>query len=173
MASKKLTFRVFKIESEKLSKTGLDLIKELRDRMVNSDIESRIISIREGSDDNEVLSFSKYVCTPGSEYFYGVIMRLKPAKELQALPDNFLKMNSLNEDELLELKEIEGKVICSSLYHFFIKGNILITDLQQINPISCFSNYLNKLLLGSSYIFYPYIVAENLKLKDESTLKSG
>ena len=98
------------------------------------------------------------------------MLRLKPAKEFRALPDNFEQLVELPETDLLELQEIEGKTICSNLYHFMIRGKYLITDLSQIQTITGFQKYLSKLLVNRTYGFAPYLMRKDLKLKDVSTV---
>ena len=64
------------------------------------------------------------------------------------------------------MEEVEGKMICSSLYHFLIMGKYLITDLPQIQTISGFQKYINKFLCNRTYGFTPYLIQSDLKLND-------
>lgn len=86
------------------------------------------------------------------------------------MPDNFEQLAELPEADLLELQEVEGKTICSNLYHFMIRGKYLITDLPQIQTITGFQKYLSKLLVNRIYGFAPYLMRKDLKLKDVSTV---
>ena len=135
-------------------------------------MERRLISVKEGDDSEKDLlgAFAPTSNVENAEYLYGVMMRLKPAKEFRALPDNFEQLMELPEAYLLELQEVEGKTICINLYHFMIRGKYLITDLPQIQTITGFQKYLSKLLVNRTYGFAPYLMRKDLKLKDVRTV---
>lgn len=172
MAKKNVTYRVFVIKNEELTYDATDLKDVLRTKLANSNVERRLIPVKEGDDSEKDLlgAFAPASNVEGAEYVYGVMMRLKPAKEFRALPDNFEQLVELPETDLLELQEIEGKTICSNLYHFMIRGKYLITDLSQIQTITGFQKYLSKLLVNRTYGFAPYLMRKDLKLKDVSTV---
>ena len=169
MAKKNVTYRVFVIKNEELTNDAFDLKDVLRAKLANSNVERRLIPVKDDDDSEKDLlgSFAPASGT-GSDtaWIYGVMMRLKPAKEFKKLPDNFEQLTELNETELLELEEIEGKMICSSLYHFLIMGKYLITDLPQIHTISGFQKYINRFLGNRTYGFTPYLIQSDLKLND-------
>lgn len=169
MARKNVTFRVFEIKNEELTNDATDLKDVLRAKLANSNVERRLIPVKNDEDSEKDLlgSFAPATGTePNTTWVYGVMMRLKPAKEFKKLPDNFEQLIELNESELLELEEVEGKMICSSLYHFLIMDKYLITDLPQIQTISGFQRYLNRLLVDRAYGFTPYLLHSDLKLND-------
>ncbi len=172
MAKKNVTYRVFIIKNEELTHDATDLKDVLRTKLANSNVERRLIPVKEGDDSEKDLlgAFAPASNVEDAEYVYGVMMRLKPAKEFRALPDNFEQLVELPETDLLELQEVEGKTICSSLYHFMIRGKYLITDLPQIQTITGFQKYLSKLLVNRTYGFAPYLMRKDLKLKDISTV---
>ena len=172
MAKKNVTYRVFIIKNEELTHDATDLKDVLRTKLANSNVERRLIPVKEGDDSEKDLlgAFSPASNVKDAEYVYGVMMRLKPAKEFRALPDNFEQLVELPEADLLELQEVEGKTICSNLYHFMIRGKYLITDLPQIQTITGFQKYLSKLLVNRTYGFAPYLMRKELKLKDISTV---
>lgn len=172
MAKKNVTYRVFVIKNEELTHDATDLKDILRAELVNSNVERRLIPVKDGDDAEKDLlgAFAPASNAPDTDYVYGVMMRLKPAKEFKALPDNFEQLTELPEADLLELQEVEGKTICSNLYHFMIRGKYLITDLPQIQTISGFQKYLSKLLVNRTYGFAPYLMRKDLKLKDVSTV---
>lgn len=172
MAKKNVTYRVFVIKNEELTYDATDLKDVLRTKLANSNVERRLIPVKEGDDSEKDLlgAFAPASNVEDAEYVYGVMMRLKPAKEFRALPDNFEQLVELPETDLLELQEIEGKTICSNLYHFMIRGKYLITDLSQIQTITGFQKYLSKLLVNRTYGFAPYLMKKDLKLKDVSTV---
>ena len=172
MAKKNVTYRVFIIKNEELTHDATDLKDVLRTKLANSNVERRLIPVKEGDDSEKDLlgAFAPASNVKDAEYVYGVMMRLKPAKEFRALPDNFEQLVELPEADLLELQEVEGKTICSNLYHFMIRGKYLITDLPQIQTITGFQKYLSKLLVNRTYGFAPYLMRKELKLKDISTV---
>lgn len=172
MAKKNVTYRVFIIKNEELTHDATDLKDVLRTKLANSNVERRLIPVKEGDDSEKDLlgAFAPASNVEDAEYMYGVMMRLKPAKEFRALPDNFEQLVELPETDLLELQEVEGKTICSNLYHFMIRGKYLITDLPQIQTITGFQKYLSKLLVNRTYGFAPYLMRKDLKLKDISTV---
>lgn len=172
MAKKNVTYRVFIIKNEELTRDSTDLKDVLRKKLVNSNVERRLIPVKDGDDAEKDLlgAFAPASNAPDTDYFYGVMMRLKPAKEFKALPDNFEQLDELPEADLLELQEVEGKTICSNLYHFMVRGKYLITDLPQIQTITGFQKYLSKLLVNHTYGFAPYLMRKDLKLKDVSTV---
>ena len=172
MAKKNVTYRVFIIKNEELTHDATDLKDVLRKKLANSNVERRLIPVKEGDDSEKDLlgAFTPAPNVEDAEYVYGVMMRLKPAKEFRALPDNFEQLVELPETDLLELQEVEGKTICSNLYHFMIRGKYLITDLPQIQTITGFQKYLSKLLVNRTYGFAPYLMRKDLKLKDISTV---
>ena len=172
MAKKNVTYRVFIIKNEELTHDATDLKDVLRTKLANSNVERRLIPVKEGDDSEKDLlgAFAPASNVEDAEYVYGVMMRLKPAKEFRALPDNFEQLVELPEADLLELQEVEGKTICSNLYHFIIRGKYLITDLPQIQTITGFQKYLSKLLVNRTYGFAPYLMRKELKLKDISTV---
>lgn len=172
MAKKNVTYRVFIIKNEELTHDATDLKDVLRTKLANSNVERRLIPVRERDDSEKDLlgAFAPASNVEDAEYVYGVMMRLKPAKEFRALPDNFEQLVELPETDLLELQEVEGKTICSNLYHFMIRGKYLITDLPQIQTITGFQKYLSKLLVNRTYGFAPYLMRKDLKLKDISTV---
>lgn len=172
MAKKNVTYRVFIIKNEELTHDATDLKDVLRTKLANSNVERRLIPVKEGDDSEKDLlgAFAPASNVEDAEYVYGVMMRLKPAKEFRALPDNFEQLVELPETDLLELQKVEGKTICSNLYHFMIRGKYLITDLPQIQTITGFQKYLSKLLVNRTYGFAPYLMRKNLKLKDISTV---
>lgn len=172
MAKKNVTYRVFIIKNEELTRDATDLKDVLREKLVNSNVERRLIPVKDGDDAEKDLlgAFAPASNAPDADYVYGVMMRLKPAKEFKALPDNFEQLAELPEADLLELQEVEGKTICSNLYHFMIRGKYLITDLPQIQTITGFQKYLAKLLVNRTYGFAPYLMRKDLKLKDVSTV---
>lgn len=172
MAKKNVTYRVFIVKNEELTHDATDLKDVLRTKLANSNVERRLIPVKEGDDSEKDLlgAFAPASNVEDAEYVYGVMMRLKPAKEFRALPDNFEQLVELPEADLLELQEVEGKTICSNLYHFMIRGKYLITDLPQIQTITGFQKYLSKLLVNRTYGFAPYLMRKELKLKDISTV---
>lgn len=172
MAKKNVTYRVFIIKNEELTHDATDLKDVLRTKLSNSNVERRLIPVKEGDDSEKDLlgAFAPASNVEDAEYVYGVMMRLKPAKEFRALPDNFEQLVELPETDLLELQVVEGKTICSNLYHFMIRGKYLITDLPQIQTITGFQKYLSKLLVNRTYGFAPYLMRKDLKLKDISTV---
>ena len=172
MAKKNVTYRVFIIKNEELTHDATDLKDVLRTKLANSNVERRLIPVKEGDDSEKDLlgAFAPPSNVEDAEYVYGVMMRLKPAKEFRALPDNFEQLVELPETDLLELQEVEGKTICSNIYHFMIRGKYLITDLPQIQTITGFQKYLSKLLVNRTYGFAPYLMRKDLKLKDISTV---
>ncbi len=172
MAKKNVTYRVFVIKNEDLTHDATDLKDVLRTTLKNSNVEQRLIPIKEGDDSEKDLlgAFAPASNVEAAEYVYGVMMRLKPAKEFRALPDNFEQLSELPETDLLELQEVEGKTICSNIYHFLIRGKYLITDLPQIQTITGFQKYLSKLLVNRTYGFAPFLMRKDLELKDISTV---
>ena len=99
MERKKVTYRVFTIQNASLSHDALDLKDELRTGLAKSKIEHRLIPVNEDDDSiNDLLSsFAPATDAADSGYFYGVMMRLKPAKEIKALPDDYMKLPELSE----------------------------------------------------------------------------
>lgn len=170
MERKKVTYRVFTIQNASLSHDASDLKDELRTKLAQSNIEHRLIPVNEDDDSiNDLLSsFFPATGAPDSGYFYGVMMRLKPAKEIKALPDDYMKLLELSEEQLKEIQEVAGKTICSGIFHFLIMGDFLITDLPQIQNISVFEKYINRFLGDAEYYFRPYLHRKDLRLNDIS-----
>ena len=172
MVKKKVTYRVFEIKNNELTKDATGLKDDLRDCLKGSKIEKRLIPVKEDEDTLKDLlgAFAPSTTASDKDYFYGVMMRLRPAKEIKALPDNFEQLTELEESTLQEIKEIAGKTVCSNLYHFLIKGKYLITDLPQIQTISSLLKYIAKLLSKERYVFIPHLVNKDLHLKDIKTV---
>lgn len=172
MAKKNVTYRVFEIKNNELTEDAFGLKYDLRECLKDSKIEKRLIPIKDDDDTLKDLlgAFAPSTTAPDKNYFYGVMMRLKPAKEIKALPDNFEQLTELEESKLQEIKEIAGKTVCSNLYHFLIKDKYLITDLSQIQTIASLQKYIAKLLAKESYAFVPHLVNKNLHLKDVKTV---
>lgn len=172
MAKKNVTYRVFEIKNNELTEDASGLKDDLRESLKDSKIEKRLIPVKDDDDTLKDLlgAFAPSTKAPDKDYFYGVMMRLKPAKEIKALPDNFEQLTELEESKLQEIKEIAGKTVCSNLYHFLIKGKYLITDLSQIQTISSLQKYIAKLLTKESYAFVPHLVNKDLHLKDVKTV---
>lgn len=170
MERKKVTYRVFTIQNTSLSHDASDLKDELRARLAQSNIEHRLIPVNEDDDSiNDLLSsFAPATGVADSGYFYGVMMRLKPAKEIKALPDDYMKLPELNEAQLKEIQEVAGKTVCSGIFHFLIMRTFLITDLPQIQTISGFEKYINRFLGDAQYYFRPYLHHKDLRLNDIS-----
>lgn len=170
MERKKVTYRVFTIQNASLSHDASDLKDELRTKLAQSNIEHRLIPVNEADDSiNDLLSsFFPATGAPDSGYFYGVMMRLKPAKGIKALPDDYMKLPELSEEQLKEIQEVAGKTICSGIFHFLIMGDFLITDLPQIQNISVFEKYINRFLGDAEYYFRPYLHRKDLRLNDIS-----
>lgn len=170
MEKKKVTYRVFKIQNASLSHDALDLKDELRTKLAESNIEQRLIPVNE--DDNSVndllSSFAPATGAVDPGDFYGVMMRLKPAKEIKALPDDYMKLPELSEEQLKEIQEVAGKTVCSGIFHFLIRGTFLITDLPQIQTIFGFEKYINRFLGEAQYSFRPYLHRKDLRLNDIS-----
>lgn len=167
MARKTVVFRAFVIKNEDLTHEEADLEAQLKAKLANTNVEDRLKNV---SDDNDKVkdllsSYAPAANTQG-DYLYGTVMQLKPAREISALPDDYLQKPSLNENELREIVEIAGKTICSRIYHFLIKDKYLITDLKDTSTISVFSNYISKLLPEKKYGFVPAISDKNLKLSN-------
>jgi hypothetical protein len=95
-------------------------------------------------------------------------MRLRPAKEFKTLPSDFKNLYQFDEKGLLELKDSNDKVICSSFYHFMIKGKYLITDLSMLQTISPFTSYINKIIPETPCDFVPLILNDELNLSEVS-----
>lgn len=167
MAKKNVSFRVFLVKNDELTQDRSDLKDELLSRLKNSKVEQRLISLFEKDPETKDL-LASYAPSGNStaDYFYGLMMRLKPASGISAIPDNYLQQAAIDEDELNPIAGMEGKVICSSLYHFFVKGKYLITDLPGNTTIAGFSGYLDKYLLTTHYAFAPFISPNRLELKD-------
>lgn len=172
MAKKNVTYRVFEIKNNELTEDAFGLKNDLRESLKDSKIEKRLIPVKDDEDTLKDLlgAFFPSTTATDKEYFYGVMMRLKPAKEIKALPDNFEQLTELEESKLQEIKEITGKTVCSNLYHFLIKGKYLITDLSQIQTISSLQKYIAKLLTKENYAFVPHLVDKDLHLKDVKTV---
>lgn len=168
MAKKNVTFRVFEIKSSGLTSGVRGLGNLLLDKLRASNVERRLIPVNENDNSlNDLLGAFATNSSPSEDSFvYGVMMRLKPAKEIKALPDNFQQLSELDESELLEIQEVAGKIVCSNLYHFLIQGRYLVTDLPQIQTIAGFQRYLSKLLMSDAYTFVPYLIQKDLRLKD-------
>lgn len=170
MEKKKVTYRVFTIQNASLSHDASDLKDELRTKLAESNIEQRLIPVNE--DDNSVndllSSFAPATGAVDPGYFYGVMMRLKPAKEIKALPDDYMKLPELSEEQLKEIQEVAGKTVCSGIFHFLIRGTFLITDLPQIQTIFGFEKYINRFLGEAQYSFRPYLHRKDLRLNDIS-----
>ena len=167
MARKTVVFRAFVIKNEDLTHEEADLEAQLKAKLANTNVEDRLKNV---SDDNDKVkdllsSYAPAANTQG-DYLYGTVMQLKPAREISALPDDYLQKPYLNENELREIVEIAGKTICSRIYHFLIKDKYLITDLKDTSTISVFSNYISKLLPEKKYGFVPAISDKNLKLSN-------
>lgn len=170
MERKKVTYRVFTIQNASLSHDASDLKDELLMKLTKSNIEQRLIPVHEDDDSvNDLLSsFASPTGTLAPEYFYGVMMRLKPAKEIKALPDDYIKLTELSETQLQEIQEVAGKTVCSGIFHFLIRGTFLITDLPQIQTITGFEKYINRFLGDAQYSFRPYLHHKDLRLNDIS-----
>ena len=170
MEKRNVTYRLFFIKNEELTRDASDLKDVLRAKLENTMAERRIIPVRDEQDCQEKDFLSSYApasgTNPESDYVYGVIMRIKPAKGIKALPENFLQLSELKETDLVEIPEIAGKIVCSHMYHFLIKGKYLITDLPQIMTISSFQRYINKLLVNRTYGFSPLIYNKSVKLSE-------
>ena len=167
MARKKVVFRAFTIKNEALTQVESDLESRLKAKLANTTVENRLKNVVDGDDTvKDLLSSYAPAANTQADYLYGTVMQLKPAKEIKSLPENYLQMTSLNENQLSEIAEIAGKTICSRIYHFLIKGNLLITDLKDSSTISVFSNYLSKLVPEKRYGFIPTISNNNIKLSN-------
>ena len=167
MARKTVVFRAFVIKNEDLTHEEADLEAQLKAKLANTNVEDRLKNVSDDNDKVKALlsSYAPAANTQG-DYLYGTVMQLKPAREISALPDDYLQKPSLNENELREIVEIAGKTICSRIYHFLIKDKYLITDLKDTSTISVFSNYISKLLPEKKYGFVPAISDKNLKLSN-------
>ena len=170
MERKKVTYRVFTIQNASLSHDASDLKEELRAKLAESNVEQRLIPVKEEDNSiNDLLSsFAPATGSMDPGYFYGVMMRLKPAKEIKALPDDYIKLLELSEAQLQEIQEIAGKTVCSGIFHFLIRDTFLITDLPQILTISGFEKYINRFLGDAQYSFRPYLQHKDLRLNDIS-----
>ena len=95
MVKKNVTFRVFEIKSSKLTVSAESLCQILSDKIAGTNIEKRLIPIKETDDRINDLLGSHTINS--KDFFYGVMMRLKPAKEVKTLPDDFQTLEELTE----------------------------------------------------------------------------
>lgn len=170
MEKRRVTYRVFFIKNEELTCDASDLKDVLQSKLESTTADCRVIPVRDGKDCKEKDFLSSFAPAQGinplPDYVYGVIMRIRPAKGLKVLPEDFLKLSELKETDLEEFPELSGKIVCSQIYHFLIKGKYLITDLPQIMTISTFQRYINKLLVNRTYGFSPLLFDKSIQLSE-------
>lgn len=109
-------------------------------------VESRIRRLKDTDPtDKDLLAYFAKT----DEYIYGVMMRIAYAKDVPELPADFAKGENIDINKILKEAEDKpaDKMVCKSMYHFFIYKDFVVTDLPNSRPITSFQDYINWLLL--------------------------
>lgn len=164
---KSVTFRVFKIENAEKSIKAAQLRQALSERMETAkDIGKRLMRLNEKNPDSDSDVLSSFADAAVSKYFYGAIMRFTLAKNVPAIPNDFLNLPEVKETELEVPKELKGKLLCRYVYHILVTDDYIVTDLSKEYSITRLEKYINYLLLGTTYDFVPCIMSNVIKLSD-------
>lgn len=164
---KSITFRVFKIENTEKSIKSAQLRQALSERMETAkDIGKRLMRLNEKNPDSDSDVLSSFADAAVSNYFYGAIMRFTLAKNVPAIPNDFLNLPEVKETELEVPKELKGKLLCRYVYHILITDDYIVTDLSKEYSITRLEKYINYLLFGTTYEFVPCIMSNVIKLSD-------
>ena len=164
---KSVTFRVFKIESTEKSIKAAQLRQALSERMVTAkDIGKRLMRLNEKNPDSDSDVLSSFADAAASKYFYGAIMRFTLAKNVPAIPNDFLNLPEVKETELEVPEELKGKLLCRYVYHILVTDDYIVTDLNKEYSITRLEKYINYLLLSTTYDFVPCVRSNVIKLSD-------
>lgn len=170
---KEVNFRLFEVVNKSFKDKESQLLSKLGESLADGKrvVADRMMRLKDtGPSDHDLLGY--YV--KASDYIYGIMMRIAQAKDVHELPDDFTKGESVDVNKILrdvETKESE-KMVCNSIYHFFIYKDFVVSDLPNSRPITCFQEYVNWLLLLEKSLCFsinPVIESGNIQL---SRLKS-
>lgn len=164
---KSVTFRVFKIENAEKSIKTAQLREALSERMKTAqDIGKRLMHLNDKNPDSDSDVLSSFADAAASKYFYGAIMRFTLAKNVPAIPNDFLNLPEVKETELEVPQELKGKMLCRYVYHILVTDDYIVTDLNKEYSITRLEKYINYLLLGATYDFVPCVMSNVIKLSD-------
>ena len=164
---KSITFRVFKIENTEKSIKAVQLRQALSERMETAkEIGKRLMRLNEKNPESDSDVLSSFADAAVSKYFYGAIMRFTLAKNVPAIPKDFLNLPEVKETELEVPTELKGKLLCRYVYHILVTDEYIVTDLNKEYSITRLEKYINHLLLGTTYDFVPCVRSNVIKLSD-------
>lgn len=145
---KDINFRLFKVVNKSIKDKVNPLYSMLSKSLEDGKklIENRIRNLKDTDPtDKDLLAY--YAKT--EDFIYGVMMRIAYAKDVPELPADFAKAESIDINKILKEAEAKSadKMVCKSMYHFFVYKDFVVTDLPNSRPIACFQDYINWLLL--------------------------
>lgn len=145
---KDVNFRLFKVVNDSIKDKENPLRSMLCESLDDGKklVENRIMNLKntDPTDKDLLAYFAKT-----DAYVYGVMMRIANAKDVPELPKDFAKGESIDIDKILEEAQTKpsDKMVCKSMYHFFVYKDYVVTDLSISRPITCFQDYINWLLM--------------------------
>ena len=155
------------IENAEKSIKAAQLRQALSERMDTAkDIGKRLMHLNEKNPDSDSDVLSSFADAVASKYFYGAIMRFTLAKNVPAIPNDFLNLPEVKESELEVPQELKGKLLCRYVYHILVTDDYIVTDLNKEYSITRLEKYINYLLLGTTYDFVPCVMSNVIKLSD-------
>lgn len=142
--TKLVKLRAFKFENNLVSQPNTKIMDVLSKKLKDTNVKERRMVLNNQEEDKEEDLISYY--EPRNKIaVMGIVMRIAPADETHAIPDNLFDKNKI---EMTELQNIENEVgyIQKDHYYFYLNDRYVITTLRSNLPIIRFQTYLNWLL---------------------------
>lgn len=168
--TKKVKLRLFVINHTFVSTEERLLITLLQSKIENSRVRTRCmpLSINNPDTEKDVL----LDCTVlDNNVVKGLMLRFAPAEGTPSIDNSIFERQKLNLNEIVTASN-RDEYIEKSHYYFYIKDNLLVTNLQSNIVISRFEAYINWLLEDvrgdNSYSFTPKLAPppSDLKMAD-------
>lgn len=164
----KKTLYAYSIENDKISKAHSDFTaKFIKKLKAPEKIKVRCYEVNTETKESDLLM--NYAVVDGN-MLYGVLVRIKPTKDMPSLPDDFLERESINFSDLVGLGEGGDKMSCKDIDYFMVDNEHLVTTMPSTR-ISRFRTYANFVLTvergDTLYSFTSMIeTPKDIKLQD-------
>lgn len=164
----KKTLYAYSIENDKLSKSHSDFTAKFIKKLKTAEkLKVRCYEVNSETKESDLLVSSSII---GGNKLYGVLVRIKPTKDMPSLPVNFLELETINISDLLGKKEGGEKMSCKDIDYFMVDNEHLVTTIPTTR-IARFKTYANFVLTvergDTLYNFTAMIEApKDIKLQD-------
>lgn len=164
----KETLYAYSIENDKLSKSHTDFtIKFIKKLEAAEKLKVRCYEVNHETQESDLLVSSSVI---GGNKLYGVLVRIKPTKDILSFPADFLEKESINISDLMGKKEGGEKMSCKDIDYFMVDNEHLVTMIPttRIARFKTYANFVLTLERGDTlYNFTAMIEApKNIKLQD-------